>query len=33
MGYTKFRAYAVLNHGGDLSAAAKALSDRKIEAR
>ena len=24
-GYTKFRAYAVLDHGGDLSAAAKAL--------
>lgn len=24
-GYTKFRAYAVLNHGGDLSAAAKQL--------
>jgi hypothetical protein len=25
-GYTKFRAYAVLNHGGDLSAAAKAIN-------
>lgn len=24
-GYTKFRAYAVLNHGGDMSAAARAL--------
>ena len=24
-GYTKFRAYAVLNHSGDLSAAARAL--------
>jgi hypothetical protein len=29
-GYTKFRAYAVLNYRGDLSAAAKSLSDRKI---
>lgn len=26
-GYTKFRAYAVLDHGGDLSAAAKALRE------
>jgi hypothetical protein len=24
-GYTRFRAYAVLEHGGDLSAAARAL--------
>jgi Bifunctional DNA primase/polymerase, N-terminal len=29
-GYTKFRAYAVLNHSGDLNAAAKALSHQKI---
>jgi hypothetical protein len=26
-GYTKFRAYAVLNHGGDMSAAARALGE------
>ena len=26
-GYTRFRAYAVLNHGGDLSAAARALRE------
>jgi hypothetical protein len=29
-GYTKFRAYAVLNHSCDLRAAAKVLSDQKI---
>ena len=26
-GYTRFRAYAVLDHGGDLSAAARALRE------
>ncbi len=29
-GYTKFRAYAVLNHGGDMSAAARALRLQEI---
>jgi hypothetical protein len=28
-GYTRFRAYAVLNHGGDMKAAARALSERR----
>jgi hypothetical protein len=30
-GYTKFRAYAVLNHGGDMSAAARALQQLNKE--
>jgi hypothetical protein len=30
-GYTKFRAFAVLNYGGDLSAAASALSGRVVK--
>jgi hypothetical protein len=29
-GYTKFRAYAVLDHGGDLSAAARALAGKAV---
>lgn len=32
-GYTKFRAYAILNHDGDLSAAAKVLSTNTIAKR
>jgi hypothetical protein len=29
-GYTKFRAYALLNHGGDMRAAARALSSKAV---
>jgi hypothetical protein len=32
-GYTKFRAYAVLNHQGDLSAAARALGKERRDDR
>jgi hypothetical protein len=32
-GYTRFRAYAVLNHGGDLRTAARAISDQKVVLR